>query len=119
MKTSLLLLLVLGGAVKLERAILKPIVKVSRLKSSTDPIREHILFPFKKKELSKRDRGEPIIHWYNFGRIQGLDTSFGKKILFAPMACKPNFILYENEECTFCAGYYIKLVNIILIIFLC
>lgn len=126
----------LRGKVKLERAILKPIVKVSRLKSSDEPIGEYVLFPFKKVNgkhrvyeedelrdlfpltysyllslkdlLVKRDNGKPIRPWYNFGRTQGLDTSFGKKILFAPMATKPNFILYENEECTFYSGYCIK-----------
>lgn len=43
-----------------------------------------------------------------FGRSQGLDTSFGKKILFSPMNNKPNFVLVENEESTFYSGYCIK-----------
>ena len=46
--------------------------------------------------------------WYAFGRSQGLDTSFGKKILFSPINNRPNFILIENEECTFYSGYCIK-----------
>lgn len=124
------------GKVKIERQILKPIIKASTLKSSNDPIKEYILFPFKKvngkhqilqenelaknfpfaynyllsikDELKKRDNGKPINPWYNFGRTQSLDTSFGKKIIFSPMNKTPNFILYENEECTFYSGYCIK-----------
>jgi len=58
--------------------------------------------------LFKRDNGKPINPWYAFGRNQSLDNSFGKKIIFSPMNLKPNFILYENEECTFYSGYCIK-----------
>lgn len=126
----------LKGKVKIERQILKPIVKGSTLKNSNDPIKEYVLFPFKKingkhqvlqedelknnfpyayeyllsikDELAKRDNGKPINPWYNFGRTQSLDTSFGKKIIFSPMNKTPNFILYENEESTLYSGYYIK-----------
>jgi methylase of polypeptide subunit release factors len=127
----------LHGKVKIEKEVLKPVVKASTLKSSFDPIREHILFPYKrengkhkiisendfktqfplaysyllavKSELDKRDAGKPNgVAWYAFGRSQGLDTSFGRKILFSPMNHRPNFILYENEECTFYSGYCIK-----------
>ncbi|ROL62474.1 methyltransferase domain-containing protein [Bacteroidetes/Chlorobi group bacterium ChocPot_Mid] len=124
------------GKVKIEKQILKPIVKGSTLKNSNEPIKEYVLFPFKKvngkhqilqedelknncplaykyllsikDELSKRDNGNPINPWYNFGRTQSLDTSFGKKIIFSPMNKTPNFILYENEESTFYSGYCIK-----------
>ncbi len=127
----------LKGLVKLEKAILKPIVKASKLKNSTDEITEYILFPYQKinekhkimaeeklktdfplaysylfsikDELDKRDNGKiNSVAWYAFGRSQGLDTSFGKKILFSPMNNKPNFVLFENEECTFYSGYCIK-----------
>ncbi|WP_448530080.1 HsdM family class I SAM-dependent methyltransferase [Raineya sp.] len=125
------------GVAKIEKAILKPIIKASRLKSSSDKITEYILFPYQKvggkhkiiseeylknifplayeylcsvkNELDKRDNGKPNpVAWYAFGRSQGLDTSFGKKILFSPMNNKPNFILIENEETTFYSGYCIK-----------
>lgn len=125
------------GWVKLEKAILKPIIKASKLKSGTDEIKEYILFPYQKingkhriipeeklktefplaydyllsvkKELDKRDNGKPNpVAWYAFGRSQGLNTSFGKKILFSPMNRRPNFILVENEETTFYSGYCIK-----------
>ena len=126
----------LKGKVKIEKDILKPIVKGSTLKKSDEPIKEYIIFPYQKiagkhqiiaenilqnnyplcydyllsvkEELSKRDNGNPINPWYAFGRSQGLDTSFGEKIIFPPMNKKPNFILHENEECTLYSGYCIK-----------
>ncbi len=125
------------GLIKIERAILKPIIKASKLKSSTDEISQYVLFPYRKingkhriideeslktefplaynyllsikEELDKRDNGKPNpVAWYAFGRSQGLDTSFGKKILFSPMNNKPNFVLIEDEESTFYSGYCIK-----------
>lgn len=128
----------LKGQIKIESAILKPIVKASKLKNTSEKITEYILFPYQKNEqgkhqiipeerlktafpfayqyllsvkgeLDKRDNGKPnSVAWYAFGRSQGLDTSFGKKILFSPMNQKPNFILYEHEESTFYSGYCIK-----------
>ena len=125
------------GRVKIERAILKPIVKGSKLKHSDEAIKEYVLFPYKringkhsiipedelkenfsfaydyllsvKSELDKRDNGTPNnVAWYAFGRSQGLDTSFGEKIIFSPMNDKPNFIHYTNPDCTFYSGYCIK-----------
>jgi adenine-specific DNA-methyltransferase len=127
----------LRGDVHIEKALLKEAVKGSTLKNSLDPIREYVLFPYKKingkhqiipeselasqfplayaylvsvkEELDKRDNGRPNpVAWYAFGRSQGLDTSFGKKVIFSPMNNKPNFVLYENEDCTFYSGYCIK-----------
>ena len=125
------------GIVKFEPDILKPIIKVSTLKHSTEPIKEYILFPYQKINgkhkiipennlktnfpfayeyllkskpiLDKRDDGKiNSVAWYAFGRTQGLDTTFGKKILFSPMNKKPNFIFSEFEETTFYSGYCIK-----------
>ena len=127
----------LKGLIRLEKGILKPIVKASKLKNSTDKITECVLFPYEKvngkhkiiieeklkndfplaynyllsikDDLDKRDNGKlNAVAWYAFGRSQGLDTSFGKKILFSPMNNKPNFVPFENEECTFYSGYCIK-----------
>jgi hypothetical protein len=65
-----------------------------------------------KPELDKRDNGKPNpVAWYAFGRSQGLDTSFGEKIIFSPMNYRPNFIFYENPETTFYSGYCIKKIN--------
>ncbi len=127
----------LKGILKLEKGILKPIVKGSTLKESKQTIVEVVLFPYTRingrnqiiseqqlmssyplayqyllsvrDELDKRDNGQPnAVAWYAFGRSQGLDTSFGRKIIFSPMNARPNFILYENEDCTLYSGYCIK-----------
>lgn len=127
-----------GMAVTIEKALLKPIVKGSTLKNASDPVSEFILFPYQKndsgknkivpeellqsrypltykyllsikKDLQKRDNGKPNrVAWYAFGRSQGLDSSFGTKIVFSPMNRFPNFILYENPECSVYSGYFIK-----------
>ncbi|MDR1924396.1 MAG: N-6 DNA methylase [Planctomycetaceae bacterium] len=127
----------LKGRVMIEKAILKPIIKGSKLKNSEQEITEFIIFPYSringkhtiipelelkekyplaykyllsvKPELDKRDNGKPNpVAWYAFGRSQGLDTSFGKKIIFSPINSKPNFVYYNNTECTFYSGYCIK-----------
>ena len=126
-----------GKEFTIEKSILKPIVKVSVLKSAKEEQNRYIIFPYKKingkhiiipeAELKKeyrdtykyflairdrlilRDKGKPNpISWYAFGRSQGLDTSFGKKILVSPLSLKPNFIVWEKEEYSFYAGYCIK-----------
>ena len=127
-----------GTTIRIEKQILKPIIKGSKLKKSDDPIKEYILFPYQKDEhgkhkiipekalqsdyplayhylisikpqLDKRDNGKPnAVAWYAFGRAQGLDTSFGKKIIFSPMNRFPNFVKHENEECCVYSGYFLK-----------
>ena len=127
----------LKGLIKLERSILKAIIKGSTLKSSDDPITEYVLFPYRfiegkqhiieeqvmreeyplaydylcsvREDLDARDNGKPnTVAWYAFGRSQGLVTSFGSKLIFSPMNLRPNFVYYPNEECTFYSGYCIK-----------
>jgi len=121
---------------KIEKSILKPIVKVSTLKSSDDEQNRFIIFPYKlvkgkhvalseeelkqnypltykyfltvKKRLLMRDKGKKISPWYAFGRTQGLNTSFGEKILVSPIGNKPNFIVWKKPEYTFYSGYCIK-----------
>ena len=127
-----------GIEVLLEKEILKPIVKASRLKNATDLITDYILFPYRKNEagkhviipepelkvrfpnthayllsqkpaLDRRDNGKPnAVAWYAFGRAQSLDSSFGKKIIFSPMNRIPNFILHESQDATLYSGYFIK-----------
>ena len=125
-----------GVEYKIEKSILKPIVKVSTLKSSNDEQNRFIIFPYKlvngkyvalseeelkqkypltykyflavKKRLLMRDKGKKISPWYAFGRTQGLNTSFGEKILVSPIGNKPKFIVWEKPEYTFYAGYAIK-----------
>jgi adenine-specific DNA-methyltransferase len=127
-----------GTLVYLEKTLLKPIIKGSKLKNVTDPIKEYILFPYTqdmtgkqriidektlqeqfpktysyflkvKPALDRRDNGKPnAVAWYAFRTRQGLDSSFGKKIIFSPMNLAPNFILYENPDVTVYSGYFIK-----------
>ncbi len=127
----------LKGAVRIEKAILKPIVKASTLKSAEQGISDYVIFPYEKKNdkqtivkeadlkekfplayeyllsvkenLDARDNGKPnSVAWYAFGRSQGLETSFGQKILFSPMNLRPKFIDYPIKDCTFYSGYCIK-----------
>ncbi|MGC8846839.1 MAG: HsdM family class I SAM-dependent methyltransferase, partial [Candidatus Hydrogenedens sp.] len=126
-----------GRVFTIEKDILKRIVKVSVLKSPNEEQNRWIIFPYKKvngkhtiipeEELKKlypntykyflaikdrlllRDKGKKNpVAWYAFGRSQGLDTTWGKKILVPPLSLKPNFIVWEKEEYTFYAGYCIK-----------
>jgi adenine-specific DNA-methyltransferase len=126
----------LKGEFLIEKEILKPIIKASKLPSSLHQ-NEYVLFPYKKvnnfhqiiseeelKELyplaynyllsvkdilDKRDNGKPNpVAWYAFGRNQSLNNSFGKKILFSPINQTPRFYLSENENATFYSGYAIK-----------
>ncbi len=126
-----------GREFEIERDILKPIVKASVLKNSDEEQNRYVIFPYKLKNnkhviipedelkekypltynyflnikdiLLARDKGKPNpVAWYAFGRSQGLDTSFGKKILTSPLNKKPNFIVWEKEDYTFYAGYCIK-----------
>ncbi|RLA08782.1 MAG: N-6 DNA methylase [Gammaproteobacteria bacterium] len=126
-----------NGVIQIEKSICKPIIKASRIKSSDEPIKEFVVFPYKKttdgnriiKEqelkqkyplayaylssnkdiLLKRDNGKKNkVVWYAFGRSQGLLTSFGEKILLSPMNKKPNFIYHKNKNACFYSGYCIK-----------
>jgi adenine-specific DNA-methyltransferase len=121
----------------IEKDMMKPIVKVSLLKNSAENQNRYIIFPYKcfdgkhvimpedeikmnyplaykfllavKPQLLNRDRGKPNpLAWYAFGRTQGLDTSFGKKILTASIGLKPRFIVWTKEDHTFYGGYCIK-----------
>lgn len=125
-----------GEAIRLESALLKPIIKASTYKSG-EAIKEYILFPYYqvegsyqiiperdlqkryplsykylkgiKKYLDLRDKGKKRYHaWYAFGRKQSLDNGFGAKIIFSPMNKKPNFIFSDVKEATIYSGYYLK-----------
>jgi len=126
-----------GRRFLIERDILKPIVKVSVLKAPNEDQNRWIVFPYKKvhgkyqiipeselrdtypyayeyflaikDRLLLRDKGKKNpVAWYAFGRSQGLDTTWGEKILVSPLNLHPNFIVWEKEEYTFYAGYCIK-----------
>ncbi len=122
---------------QIEKNILKPIIKASILKDPNEKQDRFVIFPYRKmnnkhiiipenelknkfpltykyflsvkENLDKRDKGKPNqVAWYAFGRSQGLDTSFGRKILTSPINLKPNFIVWEKEDFTFYAGYCVK-----------
>jgi adenine-specific DNA-methyltransferase len=126
-----------GRSFRIERSVLKPIIKASTLKDPDENQNRFIIFPYRKinnrhviipenelkskfpltykyflaikENLDKRDKGKPNkVAWYAFGRSQGLDTSFGKKILTSPINLRPNFIVWEKEDYTFYAGYCVK-----------
>jgi adenine-specific DNA-methyltransferase len=123
--------------IKLEKGIVKKIIKASTLKSSNESVKEYIIFPYKmingkntliaelelkelfpyaynyllsvKSILAKRDNGKlKIKEWYAFGRSQSLNNSFGEKILFSPMNKTPNFIYHKETDSTFYSGYCIR-----------
>ncbi len=118
----------------LEAALLRPIVKVSILKSSDEDQDRWLLFPYEQRggryqliperhlkeaypltyqyflavreRLLLRDKGKPNPYgWYAYGRHQGLDSTWGKKILVPPLAREPRFIVWEKPEYTYFAGY--------------
>lgn len=122
----------------IEKELLKPVIKGSRLKKADEAVTEYVLFPYCKDDsgkqriipetelkekfphafsyllkvkpaLDRRDNGKPnAVAWYAFGRAQALDSSFGKKIIFSPMNLYPNFVLYENPDVLVYSGYFIK-----------
>lgn len=125
-----------GKIFNIEPGICKPILKASRLHSE-DEIKENTLkiiwvydnegniisekelaenYPnaysylcYMKPQLDKRDKGKrnPVA-WYAYGRTQGLESSFGKKLLTSTMNEKPNFIYCDDDETTFLSGYQVK-----------
>jgi len=127
-----------GIFANIEKALLKPVIKGSRLKKPDEAVTEYVLFPYYKDDsgkqriiaenileekfphaysyllkvkssLDRRDNGRPnAVAWYAFGRAQALDTSFGKKIIFSPMNLYPNFVMYENPDVLVYSGYFIK-----------
>lgn len=108
----------------IETAILRPIIKGSRYKGSSDDI-EHIIFPYtnqngryvaydetelastfplayaylleNKTELLKRDSDKKA-QWFEFGRSQGLQTSHQEKIVISTLVHQQiNFFQLPKE----------------------
>jgi len=68
--------------------------------------RTYEYFLFCKDILLKRDKGKKKYEtWFAFGRTQGINTTFGEKILTPPMALKPTFVVCEKKDATFYSGY--------------
>lgn len=62
-----------------------------------------------RERLDRRDRGKPNpVAWYAFGRSQGLHASSGRKLLTSTLNVWSNFLLCEEEETLFYAGYCVQ-----------
>jgi len=61
-----------------------------------------------RNDLDKRDKGKTNpVAWYAYGRSQGLESSFGQKILTSGMNLKPRFFICYDPEYTYYSGYAI------------
>lgn len=128
---------------EIETKILKHIIKASTLKKSNIDQHLYIIFPYlkddndknqiiqedilkeeyplaykyllqSKNQLLLRDKWKKNkVAWYAFGRTQGLDHSFGKKIITSTMNKTPNFMYIDDEYTTFISGYSITIPPII------
>jgi adenine-specific DNA-methyltransferase len=125
------------GERRIEADMLRPIIKASVLRADLAAQERYVIFPYQKQNgkhaiipearlrrdyplaydyflavrdiLAARDKGRPNpVAWFAFGRSQGLDTSFGEKILTAPMNAAPRFIVWKDARYTFYSGYCIK-----------
>jgi len=80
------------------------IIREEELKERFPETYKYLLFY--KDILVKRDKGKKEYEtWYAYGRTQGINTTFGKKILTPPMALNPTFVVCEKEDATFYSGY--------------
>jgi adenine-specific DNA-methyltransferase len=123
-----------GRIFDIEKSILKKTIKASTWKSADDDQKIYSIFPYKKinnkfsiipendlkkdfpltykyflsvkEDLLKRDNGKKnSVSWYAYGRAQGINTAFCKKIITAAINLKPKFIVCEDEDTLYYAGY--------------
>ena len=119
---------------RLERWILRPIVKASVLRGGRDPERRVIVFPYdragrllsepeiadraprahawlrrNRDRLLARDKGgtDPR-RWHGFGRRVSILSGFGDKLLASGMNRAPNFQRCLEPHATFYSGYCVK-----------
>lgn len=123
-----------GRTVRLERWLLRPIVKASVLRDGRDPVRRVIVFPYDREgrllpeaeiadraprahrwladhraDLLGRDKGRTDPRrWYGFGRQVSIVSGFGDKLLTSGMNRSPNFQRCADPEATFYSGYCVK-----------
>ena len=121
----------------IEPEILRPCIKVSRLRNEGDVENNKckIIFPYDiisnkaipwteerlqscpnaytylkthQDRLRARDKGKGVKYqWFHYGRSQGLTTLLGRKLLTPPMVQRPRFIMCEQEDLLFLSGYAI------------
>ena len=123
-----------GETLRLERWMLRPIVKASVMKNGRDPVRRVVIFPYNasgsllpedlvreeaprvyawllrnKPRLLARDKGSADPRkWRAFGRHVSIASGFGDKILTAGMNLRPNFQRCPDPAATFYSGYCVK-----------
>ena len=127
-----------GDTVRLEKAGVLPILKVSVMKRGRDPKNRVIICPYKmtdarrppllpedelrarfpkifaylsarKPRLLMRDKGAARAPWYAYGREINLHKTLGDKILTSGMNRAPNFMKCPDPQYTFYSGYAIKI----------
>jgi adenine-specific DNA-methyltransferase len=117
---------------RIEKTLCVPIIKASTYKGIDQKL--FLIFPYVKGKLisekffishypegwkyinhyrsvlESRDKGggKYYEHFYAFGRSQGLQTSFGKKIITSSMNRFPRFFVMEDPHKSFYAGYCVK-----------
>ena len=85
----------------------RAIVPESRLRRQCPNAYEYLCAVRGRLEL--RDRGKPNpIAWYAFGRSQGVDSNFGRKLLTPALSLLSNFVLCDDSNVTFYGGYCIQ-----------
>ena len=123
-----------GETLRLERRVLRPIVKASVMKNGRDPARRVVIFPYdasgallpeervreeaplvyawllrNKTRLLSRDKwGVDPRRWHAFGRHVSITSGFGDKILTAGMNLRPDFQRCPDPASTFYSGYCVK-----------
>lgn len=126
-----------AGTVEVEKAATKKIIKASTYQGKDKGKAFRIVFPYErigqkhvlvnevrfrqqwplayaylesiKDVLLARDKGtHPADKWYAFGRTQGLDTTFGPKILTSPINKAPGFFVAEDPDTCYISGYGVK-----------
>ena len=123
-----------GRVLRLERWMLRPIVKASVLRDGRDPVRRVVVFPYDREgrllpeaevagraprvydwlsdnrpRLLARDKGRTDPRrWYGFGRQVSIVSGFGDKLLTSGMNRAPNFQRCLDPRATFYSGYCVK-----------
>ena len=126
-----------GRTLAVERALLRPIIKGSKVKVGSPCFTgAYIFFPYEsigekttiiaeatlaaryplgyayllqmKDALDRRDNGRPNpAGWYAFGRSQALRSGFEPKIICPPMAPEPTFVVCPAADTTVYSAYFI------------
>lgn len=126
-----------GKKYKVEKELLKPVVKVNRLKSTNDEQNSYVIFPYKKvnneytiipedelkrlypnaydyllkhkAQIKKRKQGNNKIVWYAFPTKPKDEHFTTNNCILAPrLSSKPRFIVWKRECYIFALGVCIR-----------